>query len=80
MHITRPLKLRDIPYGAALSWMVDAGGGAVHDTAAGVRVTMVLSEARGCKVYDTLIETRRLVSSSGIGTMGTDVAPASALR
>ena len=56
--------------------MVDAGGGAVHDTAAGVRVTMVLSEARGCKVYDTLLETRRLVSSSGSGTIGTDVAPA----
>ena len=56
--------------------MVDAGGGAVHDTAAGVRVSMVPSEARGCKVYDTLLETRRLVSSSGSGTIGTDVAPA----
>ena len=80
MHIARQLKLRDIPYGAALTWMVDACGGAVHDTVAGVRVTLVPREARGCEVCDTLLETRRLVSSSGIGTMGTDVALASALR
>ena len=29
--------MKGIPYGAVASWMVDAGGGAVHDTAAGGR-------------------------------------------
>ena len=50
MDVRSPLKVKVIPYGAVASWMVDAGGGAVHDTAAGVRVTMVPREARGSEV------------------------------